>query len=321
MALNLRVRSREPELAFLQSDDATDWPGWFSSTNLVRVLTPISVTAGSAKHKVANSSLTMPCNLMRGCFVPNRLADWTWFSGPGQTLQLKNKILLTRTMCDFGSCRSTQEKSVNQERFAVTEKRQSRSIPVLPSQGVLGKLSRRIEQAYALRRPDWRGGCSTSRLWSAAAERLWAAHASDPTEIPLDAELFVAAQPIVTPFADPWSELAQPEAARRYRSQVRRIVRRLRAELKREVARAEASIGRGRKLSEVLNANGRISALGCFIVAIRAGRGDLAASFVDAASAQHRACPLYRRASLALLPNDLYPVGGSFCGPANGFIF
>jgi hypothetical protein len=192
---------------------------------------------------------------------------------------------------------------------------------VLPSQGVLGKLSRRIEQAYGLRRPDWRGGCSTSRLWSAAAERLWAAHASDPAEIPLDAELFVAAQPIAAPFADPWSELAQPEAARRYRSQVRRIVRRLRAELKREVARAEASIGCGRELGEVLNANGRISPIGCFIVATRAGRGDLAANFVAAASAQHRACPLYRRASLSLLASDLYPAESYSAGQQMDFYF
>jgi hypothetical protein len=192
---------------------------------------------------------------------------------------------------------------------------------VLPSQGVLGKLSQRIEQAYGLRRPDWRGGCSTARLWSAAAERLWAAHASDPAEIPLDAELFVAAQPIAAPFADPWSELAQPDAGRRYRSQVRRIVRRLRAELKREVARAETSIGRGREITDVLNANGRISALGCFIVAIRAGRGDLAASFVGGVSAQHRACPLCRRASLALLPSDLYPAESSSAVPHVDFYF
>ena len=66
---------------------------------------------------------------------------------------------------------------------------------MLPSQVVLAKLSRRIEQAYGLRRPDWRGGCSTPRLWSAAAVRLWSTHAADPTGIPLDAELFVASQP------------------------------------------------------------------------------------------------------------------------------
>jgi hypothetical protein len=179
---------------------------------------------------------------------------------------------------------------------------------VLPSQVVLGRLSRRIEQAYGLRRPDWRGGCSTSRLWSSAAERLWAAHAANPAGIPLDAELFVASQPIAVPFADPWSELTPQDAARRYRSQLRRIVRRLRAELKREVTRAETLIGRGREIDDVLKADGRISALACFIVAVRAGRADLAVGFSGAVAAQHRACPLYRRASLALLPGELYPV-------------
>jgi hypothetical protein len=179
---------------------------------------------------------------------------------------------------------------------------------VLPSQVVLGKLSRRIEQAYGLRRPDWRGGCSTSRVWTAAAERLWAAHAAGPAGIPLDAELFVASQPIAVPFADPWSELTPPDAARRYRSQLRRIVRRLRAELKREVTRAETLIEGGREIDDVLKTHGRISALGGFIVAFRAGRADLVDAFSAGAVAQHRACPLYRRASVALLPGNLYPV-------------
>ena len=178
---------------------------------------------------------------------------------------------------------------------------------MLPSQVVLGKLSRRIEQAYGLRRPDWRGGCSTSRLWSAAAERLWAVHAASPAVIPLDAELFVASQPIAAPFTDPWSELTEPDAARRYRSQIRRIVRRLRVELKREVFRAETSIACGREIQPVLNAAGRISPLACFIVAKRAGRDDLASHFAAGAVAQHRACPLYRIASLTLLPSHLYP--------------
>jgi hypothetical protein len=181
---------------------------------------------------------------------------------------------------------------------------------VIPSQVVLARLSDRIEQAYGLRRPDWRGGCSTPRLWSAAALRLWAAHAADPAAIPLDAELFVASQPISVSFADPWSELTQPECARRYRSRLRRIVRRLRAELKREVARAEKLMARGRGIDEILKADGPISALACYIFAIRAGRADLADRLTARAVEQHRACPLYRQASLALLPRDLYPVVG-----------
>ena len=179
---------------------------------------------------------------------------------------------------------------------------------MIPTQVVLDHLAGRIEAAYGLRRPDWLGGCSTARVWVAAAECLWGAHAADPMGVPLDAELFVASQPIAVPFTNPWSELAQPEAARRYRSQLRRIVRRLRGELKREVSRAERSIRRGREIGEVLNEEGRISSLGCLIVALRAGRVDLADHFRVAAAALHRSCPLYQRASLAFLPTDLYPV-------------
>jgi hypothetical protein len=124
----------------------------------------------------------------------------------------------------------------------------------------------------------------------------------------LDAELFVASQPISAPIADPWSELAAPESAERYRSQVRRIVRRLRSELKREVHRAERLILRGRDIAAVLFAEDeRLSALGRMIVAWRAGRADLAVRFAAAAAAQNRSCPLYRLACLALLPCDLYP--------------
>ena len=149
---------------------------------------------------------------------------------------------------------------------------------MFPSQAVIDHLSSRIQQAYGLRRPDWRGGCSTSRVWNAAAERLWAAHAADPARVPLDPELFVASQPIAVPFADPWSELAQPESARRYRSTLRRIVRRLRDELKREVARAERLIERGRDICEVLAAGGGCLPSGASSWPIRAGRRDLANS-------------------------------------------
>jgi len=145
-------------------------------------------------------------------------------------------------------------------------------------------------------------------VWFAAALRLWEVHAQDPLRIPLDAELFVASQPISTAFADPWTELSGPEAARRYQSRVRRIVRRLGSELRREVRRAERLIRRGCEMSAVLNVqDGRLSPLGCFVVARRAGRADLADRFAAAAAAQHRSCPLYRSASLALIPADFYP--------------
>ncbi len=128
-------------------------------------------------------------------------------------------------------------------------------------------------------------------------------------QVPLDAELFVASQPISAPIADPWSELAAPESTRRYRSQVYQIVRRLRSELKREVARAERLIVRGRDIANVLDLDdGRLSPLGCLIVAWRAGRADLADRFAALAAAQNRSCPLYRLACHALLPANFYPV-------------
>jgi hypothetical protein len=179
---------------------------------------------------------------------------------------------------------------------------------VLPTQDKLDRLAARIEHAYALRRTQWWRGCSTLRVWSAAALRLWQAHAEDP-QVPLDTELYVASQPISAPCADPWLELAQPEAARRYRTRVYQIVRQLRSELKDEVDQAERSIQQGREINSVLFLkNRRLSPLGRYITAHRAGRADLAARLAAAAVEQHRSCPLYRVASLALLPAQLYPV-------------
>ncbi len=91
-------------------------------------------------------------------------------------------------------------------------------------------------------------------------------------------------------------------------------MKRLRRELKREIARAERLINRGADIREVLAGGGRISPLGCFIIAMQAGRRELANSFRAAAAAQHRACPLCREASDALLAGDHYPVATPF-GP------
>jgi len=180
---------------------------------------------------------------------------------------------------------------------------------MIPTQEVLDPLAARVECAYGLRRPRWWRGCSTQRVWFAAALRLWEVHARDSSRVPLDAELFVASQPISIAFPNPWTELAGPEAALRYGSRVRQIVCKLGTELRREVRRAERSIRRGRAIFDVLSAqDGRLSPLSCFIVAQRAGRADLADRFAVAAAVQHRSCPLYRSASLALIPADSYPV-------------
>ncbi len=138
---------------------------------------------------------------------------------------------------------------------------------------------------------------------------LWQAHADDPT-LPLDGELFVASQSITGSLGDPWSELTQPDAGRRYRSQVRRIVDRLRAELSREIQLAERRMEDPRITLASLSKDRRLSPLGCYIAAHRIGRPELANRFADGAAQQDRACPLYRAASLSLLPPDLYPVAG-----------
>jgi hypothetical protein len=178
---------------------------------------------------------------------------------------------------------------------------------VLPTQDVIDHLADRIERAYSLRRPQWWRSCSTRRIWSAAALRLWQAHVDD-SQLPLDSELFVASQPISSALSDPWSELTQPEAARRYRTQVRRIIRRLRSELEREVELAEQWIRQDQEIrATVLVKNSRLSPLGCYIAAHRSGRADLARRFAAAAAEQHRSCPLYQQASAALLPVELYP--------------
>lgn len=178
---------------------------------------------------------------------------------------------------------------------------------MLPTQDVIDHLADRIERAYTLRRAQWWRSCSTRQVWSAAALRLWQAHVENP-ELPLDSELFVASQLISSTLSDPWSELTQPEAARRYRSQVRGIIRRLRRELKREVTLAEQSIRKQRPpCTAVLVPNRRLSPLGCYIAAHRCGRADLADRFIAAAAEQHRSCPLYQQASAALLPVKLYP--------------
>jgi hypothetical protein len=180
---------------------------------------------------------------------------------------------------------------------------------------LIDHLANRIERAYALRRAGWDRGCSTGRVWAAAAMCLWQAHVDDPA-IPLDCELFVASQPITGTLGDPWVELTQVEAGRRYRIQVRRIVRRLRRELKREVQRAEQLMTDGGRLAmSILTQDARLSPLGCYIAAQRMGRADIAEQFAGGAVEQHHGCPLYQVASVSLLPPDRYPLGAPVAAP------
>jgi hypothetical protein len=178
---------------------------------------------------------------------------------------------------------------------------------VLPTQETIDELAGRIEEAFHRRCASWNRGCSTPRVWAAAAANLWRAHQEIP-EAPIDPELFVAAQPIHQTYSDPWTDLTQPEAVERYAHQIRRIIGLLQTELARELARAERLISKGTKLSRIVLARkSRLSALGSYIVALRAGRSDLAALLHDRALEQHRSCPLYRIACYAFLPEDCYP--------------
>jgi hypothetical protein len=181
-------------------------------------------------------------------------------------------------------------------------------VTVLATQSVIDALADRIASAYRLRRPGWHGSCSSPRVWAAAAWTLLQAHRDNPS-VPIDPELFVAAQPVDTTYPDPWQELAQAGSARCYLRRVRSIIRGLRRELASEVRLAEDRIGAGQPIARVLCAKSRrLSPLGRYIVARRAGRAALADRFRDGAVAQHHACPLYRQASIGLVPAAVYPV-------------
>jgi len=179
---------------------------------------------------------------------------------------------------------------------------------VLATQAVIENLAERIERAYRLRRSGWYRGCSSSRVWSTAAAILAQLHQDDST-LPLDPELYVAVQPASAPFDDPWIALTQPSSARRYRCQVRALIAGLCSELRAEVRSAERLISRGETIAAVLSGpNRRLSSMSRYIIAVRAGRAELAERYRYAAIEQHRSCPLYRPASLKLLPHELYPV-------------
>ena len=221
------------------------------------------------------------------------------------TFQEKFKNSVTQSFADLGpKSRAVLSAAPIRTHDAADD---SRSRRVIPTQEVIDNLASRIEAAYRLRSPRWSGGCSTARVWDRAALYLWHAHVEAPESVPLDAELYVASQDIAVRFANPWLDLARPEAIRRYRCRIDLIVRRLRAELKKEIGRAERAIRQGDALQKILRPrSGRLSPLGCYITALRADRHDLAVRFRRTAALQHQACPLYRLASAAFIPADCY---------------
>jgi hypothetical protein len=144
-------------------------------------------------------------------------------------------------------------------------------------------------------------------VWSTAAAILVQLH-EDDSSLPIDPELYVAIQPAGAAFDDPWVALTQPLAAKRYRTRVRAMIRVLRTELRAEVRFAERRIKAGEAIETVLTTpSKRLSPLGCYIVAHRAGCTELGEQFRLGAVEQHWSCPLYRAASVPLIPRDCYP--------------
>lgn len=185
-------------------------------------------------------------------------------------------------------------------------------VTVQTTNRTLEHVADRIEQAYLRRRPEWRTASLDRRLWSSAATMLMTANSQDDW-VPLDPELFVAAQLRAGLVSDPWMDLTRPRARLRYVARIKRIVAGLRKELRQEVRRAEAAVRRGDPLEVVLMSPSRsLTALSRYAVAIRHGRRDLADLFRDEGRAQHAACPLYRQASRDVIPEDDYPVGSMF---------
>ncbi len=185
---------------------------------------------------------------------------------------------------------------------------QRAEVNVLITPHAIEQLSGRIEQAYLRRRSQALVSEPDSRLWEVAARALVEAHRKYPW-LPVDPELFVAAQPPCSPLGDPWQHLAPAHAIRRYRQRVVLIVRGLRRELFGEIRRLESRIRAGHSLDSVLGwRTRRVSDLARYLVAHRAGRPDLAEPFRAGTQDQHEGCPLYRLACRGLIDPDLYPV-------------
>jgi hypothetical protein len=179
---------------------------------------------------------------------------------------------------------------------------------MLATQHSTEALGERIERAYLRRRQSWTRVSHASSVWDAAAGCLLNAHRDDPS-LPIDPELFVAAQPTSMRTSDPWQALTHSGSIWRYRRLVQRIIRSLRKELRGELRRAKQTLRQGKSLENVLSDdNPCFSPLARYILAQRENRPDLAEVFLSEAQDQHRACPLYRTAAQTLTPRGTYPV-------------
>ncbi len=181
-------------------------------------------------------------------------------------------------------------------------------VAVLQTPRTIELVADRIEQAYQRRRPQSLSHIGDTRVWTMAAQALLEAHRQTPW-LPLDPELFVAAQTLRTRAGDPWSDLAPRPAMVRYRRRILYIVQSLRRELRTEVRRVEGLVRRGRSTESILGTSHRwLSPLGAFIAAYKLDRLDLMEGLRPGARDQHDACPLYRIACRTFLPTSAYPV-------------
>ena len=86
---------------------------------------------------------------------------------------------------------------------------------MLPTHQILDLLAVRVEQAYGLRVRRWWRGCSTLTRLARRGFATLGGPCRDPECVPLDAELFVASQPISAALPDPWTELTHHDSAKR----------------------------------------------------------------------------------------------------------
>lgn len=178
----------------------------------------------------------------------------------------------------------------------------------MTTQTTIDSLADRIEQAYCRRHPSWLATGLTPGVWFAAAVRLNEV-ALRNEHFPVDPELYVAVQRSKSFRRDPWAELTQEGALKRYCNAIRKIVRQLKVELASELNRSHRSLENGRTLEEILAASkSRISPLTKLVLCHNLDRPDLAAVIRPAAEAQHLACPLYRLACKSLLSTPDYPI-------------
>lgn len=182
--------------------------------------------------------------------------------------------------------------------------------PQVQTTTTIRNLAARIETSYYQRHEA--GTIIPDRAWSIAARMLLAARQFDP-ELPIDPVLFVACVAPRSAGPSAWKCLIRRRAIRTYVLGVRAVVRGLRRELEREVKRVEARVLRGQPIEMLLTwPSSRVSPLGRYIAAHRAGRPELAKALRPQARRQHEACPLYRQASEPLLPWGGYPADDVF---------